>query len=138
MLWVFKRIVSEAEAIILDLPKEIDEKTHQYPHGLTAPMYDARKRRFRKRISRTAIEAVEDAVEKLLEADARADSTRYDMIRIRKEVDKAVKRTARLAHGPHLEEKSTQRMKRTTLKAMRMTQKIISVMSTAMGPASPI
>ncbi|CZR52931.1 uncharacterized protein PAC_02809 [Phialocephala subalpina] len=38
------------------------------------------KKRFRKRISRTAIEAVEDAVEKRLEADAQAISTRWEMI----------------------------------------------------------
>jgi transcription initiation factor TFIID subunit 7 len=42
-------------------------------------MHYARKRRFPKRISRTAIEAVEDAMEKLLEADAQAISTRWEM-----------------------------------------------------------
>jgi transcription initiation factor TFIID subunit 7 len=80
MLWVFQQIPKESDAATIDLPKIIDQNTHQYPHGLTAPMRDARKRRFRKRISRTAIEAVEDAVEKLLEADGRAESTRYEMI----------------------------------------------------------
>jgi transcription initiation factor TFIID subunit 7 len=43
-------------------------------------MQYARKRRFRKRISRTVIEAIEDAVEKFLEADAQAISTRWEMI----------------------------------------------------------
>lgn len=80
MLWVFQRISKESDAYTVELPKIIDSQTHQYPHGLTAPMHDARKRRFRKRLSRTAIEAVEDAVEKLLEADARAEHTKYEMI----------------------------------------------------------
>ena len=80
MLLVFAPIKKEEEAKTIELPKEVDPQTFQYPHGLTAPMHNARKRRFRKRISRTAIEAVEDAVEKLLEADAKAASTRYEMI----------------------------------------------------------
>lgn len=80
MLWVFAPIKKEEEAKTIELPKMVDPQTFQYPHGLTPPMHNARKRRFRKRISRTAIEAVEDAVEKLLEADAKAVSTRYEMV----------------------------------------------------------
>jgi transcription initiation factor TFIID subunit 7 len=80
MLWVFQRVVKEEDAKTIPLPKIIDPQTYQYPHGLTPPMHYARKRRFRKRISRTAIEAVEDAVEKLLEADAKAESSRWEMI----------------------------------------------------------
>lgn len=80
MLWVFAPIHKEDEAKTIELPKIVHPETFQYPHGLTPPMHDARKRRFRKRISRTAIEAVEDAVEKLLEADTKAASTRYEMI----------------------------------------------------------
>jgi transcription initiation factor TFIID subunit 7 len=80
MLYVFQRIQTEVDAGTVELPKLVDSETFQYPHGLTPPMHYARKRRFRKRISRTAIEAVEDAVEKLLEADANAESTRYEMM----------------------------------------------------------
>lgn len=80
MLYVFAQIPNEAAAAIIDLPKVVDPNTFQYPHGITPPMHDARRRRFRKRISRSAIEAVEDAVEKLLEADAQAESTRYEMM----------------------------------------------------------
>jgi len=80
MLLVFKKISREAEALTVELPREIDKSTHQYPHGITPPMYFSRKRRFRKRISRNAIEAVEDAVEKLLEADAKALSTAFEFI----------------------------------------------------------
>lgn len=80
MLWVYKAIDKEEEAKTLPLPKSVDPKTYQYPHGLTPPMHYARKRRFRKRISRTAIEAVEDAVEKLLAADAAAEVSNWEMI----------------------------------------------------------
>ena len=80
MLWVFASIKKEEEAKTIPLPKIIDPETFQYPHGLTPPMHYARKRRFRKRISRTAIEAVEDAVEKLLKADLGASSTRWEII----------------------------------------------------------
>jgi transcription initiation factor TFIID subunit 7 len=80
MLLVFAPIKKEEDAKTIEIPKIVDPDTFQYPHGLTAPMHDARKKRFRKRISRTAIEAVEDAVEALLQADAQALSTRYEMI----------------------------------------------------------
>jgi transcription initiation factor TFIID subunit 7 len=80
MLWVFAPIEKESDALTIDLPKLIDPQTYQYPHGVTPPMFDARRRRFRKRISRTAIEAVEDAVEKLLEADSKATEIQYEVI----------------------------------------------------------
>jgi transcription initiation factor TFIID subunit 7 len=80
MLWVFSPIKHEDDAKTIELPSIIDQKTFQYPHGLTPPMHFARKRRFRKRISRNAIEAVEEAVEKLLEEDAKAAGTRFEMI----------------------------------------------------------
>jgi transcription initiation factor TFIID subunit 7 len=80
MLWVFAPIKKEDDAKTIALPKIIDQETFQYPHGLTPPMHFARKRRFRKRISRTAIEKVEAEVEKLLEEDAKAAATRFEMV----------------------------------------------------------
>ncbi|KAL3417514.1 hypothetical protein PVAG01_10524 [Phlyctema vagabunda] len=80
MLLVFARISNEEEAKTIPLPKTVDPITHQYPHGLTPPMHWARKRRFRKRISKTAIEAVEDAVNKLLAADEEAIDTKIEII----------------------------------------------------------
>lgn len=80
MLWVYATLDYEEEARTCPLPDEINDETFHYPHGLTPPMHYARKRRFRKRISRTAIEKVEAAVERLLAADAAALSTRYEMI----------------------------------------------------------
>lgn len=80
MLLVFAPIKDEKDAETIDLPKIVDPNTFQYPHGLTAPMRNARKNRFRKRIRREAIEAVEDAVEALLAADAAALESRYEMV----------------------------------------------------------
>ncbi|KAG0647977.1 Transcription initiation factor TFIID 55 kDa subunit [Hyphodiscus hymeniophilus] len=80
MLWVFAAIKKEDEAKTIRLPSIIDQDTFQYPHGLTPPMQFARKRRFRKRISRTAIEKVEAEVERLLALDANSASTRYEML----------------------------------------------------------
>lgn len=80
MLWVFASIKKEEEAKTIPLPKIVDPQTFQYPHGLTPPMHYARKRRFRKRICRTAIEAVEEAVEKLLAADQAAQESKWEMV----------------------------------------------------------
>ncbi|KAI9365421.1 TAFII55 protein conserved region-domain-containing protein [Zopfochytrium polystomum] len=49
-----------------------------WPHGLTPPLRHVRKRRFRKRISKRAIEDVEREVERLLKADAEAEDVRYE------------------------------------------------------------
>jgi transcription initiation factor TFIID subunit 7 len=62
MLWVFALIRKEEEAKMILLSKIIDPDTFQYRYSLTPPTYYAREGRFRKRISRTVIKAVEDAV----------------------------------------------------------------------------
>ena len=77
MLLVLGRVDSEEAAMTAELPKEVDPKTWQYAHGLTPPMRYVRKRRFRHRVSTRTIEAVEDEVERLLEADSRALRTEY-------------------------------------------------------------
>ncbi|KAI1795896.1 TAFII55 protein conserved region-domain-containing protein [Ganoderma leucocontextum] len=51
-----------------------------WPHGITPPLKHARKRRFRKRVNRRTIETVEQEVERLLEADALAESVKYDVL----------------------------------------------------------
>jgi TATA-binding protein-associated factor Taf7 len=60
--------------IIVD---EEPPKVIQWPHGLSAPLKFVRKRRFRKRISKQAIEDVEREVERLLQADIEAEDVRY-------------------------------------------------------------
>jgi len=78
MLLVYALVRSDDEAKTIALPDIIDQTTHQYPHGLTAPMHHARKRVFRKRMSKNAIEAAEAAVNRLLQADETALETRFD------------------------------------------------------------
>ncbi|KAL9597862.1 MAG: hypothetical protein Q9219_004883 [cf. Caloplaca sp. 3 TL-2023] len=84
MLLVIARIDKEEDALEYPLPKDVDPKTWQYAHGLTPPMRHARKRRFRKRISKNAIEAVEEEVERLLAQDAECiaagGDTKYEVI----------------------------------------------------------
>jgi transcription initiation factor TFIID subunit 7 len=70
MLLVTKRVKDADEARKVPVPEDVDETTWQYPHGITPPMHWVRKRRFRKRISKRTIEAVEEEVERLLSLDA--------------------------------------------------------------------
>ncbi|PBP26274.1 transcription initiation factor tfiid 55 kd subunit [Diplocarpon rosae] len=77
MLWVFQQVSSELEAKTVPLPSIIDPETYQYPHGLTAPMHNVRKRRFRKRITKDEIEKVENEVERLMQADKASIRSRY-------------------------------------------------------------
>ncbi|KAL8825918.1 MAG: hypothetical protein Q9191_004120 [Dirinaria sp. TL-2023a] len=78
MLLVLGTIKSEDEALTYPLPpREVDPKTWQYAHGLTPPMHRVRKRRFRKRVSMTTIEAVESQVDELLRRDAEAIESSY-------------------------------------------------------------
>lgn len=80
LLLIFALIEKEEDAKTIDLPEDVDPVTFQYPHGLTAPMHFARKRVFRKRVSKSTIEAVEEEVERLLRADATAIASRFEMM----------------------------------------------------------
>ncbi|MCJ1311356.1 hypothetical protein MMC25_005027 [Agyrium rufum] len=81
MLIVLGRIDREQQAMEFPLPdKELDSTTWQYAHGLTPPMRWVRRRRFRKRISNKTIEAVEDEVERLLQADDVCESSSYTLV----------------------------------------------------------
>lgn len=82
MLLVLGRCNSEDEARNYPLPEDVDPRTYQYAHGLTAPMKWVRKRRFArtKRARVDDIEAVERRVHALLEADKAAVSTKYHLL----------------------------------------------------------
>ncbi len=82
MLLVIGRVPNEEAALTVQLPGTVDPKTFQYPHGLTPPMHYVRKRRFRKRISNRTIEAVEEEVERLLQADIDCvtGSSKYEVL----------------------------------------------------------
>jgi len=72
MLLVLDRVKTEDEAKNMALPKALDEKTWQWPDGLTPPMQSVRKRRFRKRVSHRTIEKAEEEVERLIALDEQA------------------------------------------------------------------
>lgn len=74
MLLVTQLVPSEDAAQDAPLPAGLDSRTWQWPHGLTPPMYNVRKRRFRKRVSYRTIEETEDEVERLLALDEQAKS----------------------------------------------------------------
>eukprot|EP00835_Amoeboradix_gromovi_P003305 NODE_213_length_14376_cov_0.499054.p5 type:complete len:302 gc:universal NODE_213_length_14376_cov_0.499054:2759-3664(+) len=67
------------EEIRENLPK-LERKEYIYPHGLTPPLYNARKRRFRKRTPKHEIETIEEQVKKLLERDEEADDVKYEIV----------------------------------------------------------
>ncbi|KAI9702021.1 MAG: hypothetical protein M1836_001365 [Candelina mexicana] len=106
MLLVIGRVPNEQEALTVALPGTVDPKTFQYPHGLTPPMHHVRKRRFRKRVSNRTIEAVEEEVERLLQADIDcvAGSSKYEVL----DLDRLTRETSQVqsddAEGYELEE----------------------------------
>lgn len=84
MLLVLGPVTSEKEAMEYPLPPEVeapDEKTLQYPHGLTPPLRWVKKRRFRERVSTRTIEQVERAVADLIAQDNEAiGPPRYELV----------------------------------------------------------
>lgn len=81
MLLVIGRVPTEDAAMTIAIPSLVDQKTSQYPHGLTPPMHYVRKRRFRQRVSNRTIEAVEEEVERLLQADEDCEGpSRYEVL----------------------------------------------------------
>ncbi|PWN54378.1 hypothetical protein IE53DRAFT_308501 [Violaceomyces palustris] len=82
MLLVEDPIKEEAEA---SSGKGFNIEDFIYPHGITPPMTWARKRRFRKRAPKRAIETVEKEVERLLKDDKKAEKVEYEFIDPRQE-----------------------------------------------------
>jgi len=80
MLLVLGPVKNDDEARDFPLPREIDPSTHEYPHGLTPPMHNVRRRRFRPRASYRRIEEVERQVEDLLRQDREALSTEFELV----------------------------------------------------------
>ncbi|EAW14228.1 transcription initiation factor TFIID subunit 7 family protein [Aspergillus clavatus NRRL 1] len=83
MLLVLGPVANDAEAMNYPLPSDVnllDDKTLQYPHGLTPPLRYVRKRRFRERLRTRTIEQVEKAVEDLIAQDEAALASRYELL----------------------------------------------------------
>jgi transcription initiation factor TFIID subunit 7 len=55
-------------------------ESQQHPHGLTPPLFNAKKRRFRKRISNKVIESVEARVDELFKLDEEAEESTYELL----------------------------------------------------------
>ncbi len=51
-----------------------------FQHGLSTPLFNVRKRRFRKRLSNKVIESVEAKVDELFRLDAEAEGSQYELI----------------------------------------------------------
>lgn len=81
MMLVLGPCASDDEAKNYPLPSDVDPKTFAYAHGITAPMKWVRKRRFaRTRRARVDdIESIERKVNALLEADAKALSSTFQV-----------------------------------------------------------
>jgi len=77
MLVVGDRIQNE-EAVTANRNVNVDEFI--WPHGITPPLHHVRKRRFRKRVNKRAIESVEEEVERLITADGLAREIKYDIL----------------------------------------------------------
>ncbi|TKY85218.1 hypothetical protein EX895_006298 [Sporisorium graminicola] len=80
MLVVEGKITDESQASSSGNGKAFNIDDFVYPHGITPPMHWARKRRFRRRAARRAIETVEKEVERLLKADKKAEQVEYEML----------------------------------------------------------
>lgn len=64
-------------------PQQIDKiaiKSYDYKHGLTAPLYNVRNRRFRRKMNPTEFEYVENVVETLLNEDDKAEEATFELI----------------------------------------------------------
>ncbi|KAK5780051.1 hypothetical protein RI543_002591 [Arxiozyma heterogenica] len=64
-------------------PQQIDKiavKSYDYKHGLTAPLYNVRNRRFRRKMNSVEFEYVENVVETLLNEDDKAEEVTFELI----------------------------------------------------------
>ncbi|KAF1800931.1 TAFII55 protein conserved region-domain-containing protein [Mucor lusitanicus] len=71
---------SGSEPFIPQTNSRLETDPYSYPHGLTPPLKHVRQRRFRKKLSKRAIEEVEREVERLLEIDATAEDVQYEVV----------------------------------------------------------
>lgn len=67
---------------IIILMKMNDAKKYQHPHGITPPLKNVRRRRFRKTAKQKYVDApeIEKEVKRLLRADVSAVDVNFDVI----------------------------------------------------------
>ncbi|ORX92731.1 hypothetical protein K493DRAFT_316421 [Basidiobolus meristosporus CBS 931.73] len=82
------KIADVCQMLVVDgIHKDVEQPRHRHPNpddyiwadGLTRPLKNCRKRRFRKRVSKRTIEVVEREVERLLQEDAQAEDVQYEV-----------------------------------------------------------
>lgn len=84
------KVADVAQILIcsLDVPPSMDERTirraaaRNYPHGLTPPLKNVRRRRFRRTAPRVALDEdphVERELQRVLKADSEAELVRYEI-----------------------------------------------------------
>ncbi|AGO10944.1 AaceriAFR563Cp [[Ashbya] aceris (nom. inval.)] len=69
--------LTDAESKHMDA---ILEKGYDYKHGITAPLYNVRNRRFRRRMTGSEIDYVDRTVEFLLKQDGEAEEFTYELV----------------------------------------------------------
>ncbi|CDO54286.1 similar to Saccharomyces cerevisiae YMR227C TAF7 TFIID subunit (67 kDa), involved in RNA polymerase II transcription initiation [Geotrichum candidum] len=80
MLLVTEPIAHEDDVFHLPSTSIDRPDSTSIPHGITPPLHNVKHRRFRKRISRKAIESMEAKLEELFRLDAEAEETQYDLL----------------------------------------------------------
>jgi transcription initiation factor TFIID subunit 7 len=80
MLLVLGRVQTEEEAKKYPRPAIVEPDSHRFPHGLTPPMRWVRKLRFRPRKSYLDVERAEAQMNRLLNEDENADSTKFELV----------------------------------------------------------
>ncbi|KAK0423582.1 hypothetical protein QR680_008222 [Steinernema hermaphroditum] len=75
------------------------EKQFQYPHGLTPPMKNARKRRFRKTKKKKYVDVpdLDRELKRLLRSDMEASTVRWEVINPEEEINNVDRRTTAAA-----------------------------------------
>lgn len=69
--------LTETELRYLD---QIALKPYDYKHGITPPLYNARNRRFRRKMGLDEFEYTEQAVERLLKQDDQSEEVTYELV----------------------------------------------------------
>ncbi|KAF2030055.1 hypothetical protein EK21DRAFT_66531 [Setomelanomma holmii] len=80
MLLVLGRVQTEDEAKKYPRPSLVEPDSHRFPHGLTPPTRWVRKLRFRPRKSYLDVERAEAQMNRLLNDDENAESTKYELV----------------------------------------------------------
>ncbi|CDW57655.1 TAFII55 N domain containing protein [Trichuris trichiura] len=80
------------------------EKQHQWSHGITPPLKNVRKRRFRKTLRKKYLHLFEKELKRLLRADIEAASIKWEIVSIQEEAKQKANASETL--NPSLEAKA--------------------------------